>query len=260
MVESDPPRPFRPRAAGTVRPSSPDGDMQPSGPARVPRPALPPDLKGTLPRGLRRTIQAQVPDVSTARDVQRAVSLAIDLLDDGNGQEAIPLLVWAKSLAPRVADIREALGVAHYLTGAFQDALNELRTYRRMAASHDQDHLIADCLRGLGHPVGEVAGTVKEMLASDGVPAQRQVEGLLVWAGALRDAGDLAGARSVIRRVDHGLLQRADDQEVDQRVTWLTAELAAADGDLATARDGYATLAALPGDPWDARAPLAKLG
>jgi len=234
--------------------------VQPSGPARMPRPTLPPGLNVTLPRGLRRAIEAQVRDADMARDVQRAVSLAISCLDDGMAHEAIPLLAWAKSLAPRVADIREALGVAHYLAGHFQDALNELRTYRRMAASHDQDHLIADSLRGLGHPANEVAATVEEMLSADGVPADRQVEGLLVWSGALRDGGDLAGARSVLRRVDHRLLQRADDQDVNQRVTWLTAELAAADGDLATARHGYTTLAAISGDPWDARARLAELG
>lgn len=252
-------RPFRPRTGRGGPPAARRAsDVRPTGPERTERPDIPPDVEIDLPRGLRRAIEAQVRNDSVARDVQRAVTLAGMLIDEGLGEEAVGMLAWAKSLAPRSADIREALGVAHYQAGEYRDALNELRTYRRMAAAHDQDHLVADCMRALGHPVTEIAAEVQQMVASDGVPGDRQLEGLLVWAGALRDAGDVPGARAVLRRVDPSLLRRVDD-EARHRLAWVEAELAAAAGELDTARRGFRDLAALPDDPFDARARLAEL-
>lgn len=253
-----PDRPIRPRRSHRPR-QDPAATVVPSGPAAVARPVIPDDVDPWVPRGLRRAIGQQVRDLDTARDVQRAVAAGGRLLDEGRGDEAVALFSWAKMHASRVPDIREGLGVAHYQAGAFREAMQELRTYRRMSASHDQDHLIADCLRGLGRPVDEVAATVQELLDADGIPPDRQVEGLVVWAGALRDAGDIAGGRAVLRRADRDLLRRADD-EAGARLAYLSADLAAADGDLETARAGFRRLADLPGDPLDAGARLAELG
>ena len=249
-----PRQPFRPSSsrqasAAAVRR---DGDeIRPSGPRPMPRPLIPDDTRVHLPRGVRRAIDNQVRDDERSTAVQQALTLAGQLIDEGLGEEAIPLMAWAKSHAARVPEIREALGVACYQAGDFRNALNELRTFRRMAASHDQDHLVADCLRGLGHPVEEVAAEVEGLLAAAGVHPERVVEGLLVWAGALRDTGDVAGARAVLRRADADLLRRAGDDPA-QRLEWLAADLAEADGDLDDARAGFRRLAAIPEDPWDA--------
>lgn len=257
-----PERPIRPsRPIRRLRNSvaqDPDAEVRPTGPAAVAKPVIPTDVDAWIPRGLRRAITQQVRDPDTADEVQRAIAAGGELLDAGEGAEAVALFAWAKTQASRIPDIREGLGVAHYQAGDFREALKELRTYRRMAASNDQDHLIADCLRGLGRGVDEVAETVEVLVAADGVPPDRQVEGLLVWAGALRDAGDIAGARSVLRRADDDLLRRADE-EAHARFDYLVGDLAAAAGDNGAARTSFTRLARLPGDPLEAGQRLAEL-
>lgn len=257
-----PDKPFRP--GRTRRPASAaatrrDGDeIRPSGPRPQPRPHIPEDADIRLPRGLRGAIERQVPDDERSRDVQRAMTMATRLIDEGEGVEAARLLAWAKAHAARVPEIREALGVAHYQAEQWRPALNELRTYRRMSGNHGQNHLIADCLRALGQPTADVAAEVEAMLSTDGVQPERVVEGLLVWAGAMRDDGDVPGARAVLRRADGDLLRRAGAVST-QRWRWLTADLAEADGDHAVAVDQYRVLARLPEDPWGAALRLARL-
>ncbi|MBY5164177.1 hypothetical protein [Salsipaludibacter albus] len=253
-----PSRPIRPLRSHRPR-QDPDEPVRPSGPVSVARPDIPDDVDVHLPRGLRRTIGKQVRDRDTLADVERAIAYGAELLDLEEGAQAVPYYAWAKVQASRVADIREGLGVAHYQAGDFQEALKELRTYRRMAAAHDQDHLIADCLRGLGRDTAEVADTVEGMLAADGVPPDRQLEGLLVWAGAVRDDGDLPGARAVLRRADDDLRRRAGE-EARGRFTWLAADLAEEAGDLDAAREGFRELARLPEDPFEAGPRLSDLG
>jgi hypothetical protein len=143
------------------------------------------------------------------------------------------------------------LGVAAYLAGDYQRALNELRTYRRLSASLDQEHLVADCLRALGHSVAEVADTVELMLEAD-VPAERRVEALIVWANAVADAGDARAARAVLRRGTRALLDEAGN-EATWRYQYAVGDLALRDGDEATARRALVPLADLPGDPYDLR-------
>ncbi len=251
-----PRRPLRPRRPRTVR-QDPDAEVRPTGPSAVAKPIIP-DGDPWLPRGLRRAVRQQVRDPDTADEVLRAIGAGGDLLDEGEGGQAVALFAWAKVQASRIPDIREGLGVAHYQAGNYREALNELRTYRRMGAAHDQDHLIADCLRGLGRDTSEVASEVAGMLAADGVPPERQVEGLLVWAGSVRDDGDVAAARAVLRRADPDLLRRAGDEARD-RLTWLAADLAEADGDVDAAREGFRELARRPEDPFEAGPRLSEL-
>jgi hypothetical protein len=80
---------------------------------------------------------------------------------------ALEALAWAKHQAPRVAPVREAYGVACYLDGDWAKALTELQAYRRMTGRNDQNHLIADSLRGLGRDPSKVAEPVEELLADD---------------------------------------------------------------------------------------------
>ena len=55
-----------------------------------------------------------------------------------------------RRLAPRSPRVREVLGLAYYGVGRWQDALTELKAYKRITGRVDQNHLIADCLRGPG--------------------------------------------------------------------------------------------------------------
>lgn len=228
-----------------IRPKQPRPQRQES----VPRPEFPPDAEVHLPKRVRNELRQGLKNQRTVDDVLLALSLGAEAIEEEVPEAALPFLRWAKSMAQRSPSIREALGVAYYLSGDFAPALNELRTYRRMAASADQNHLIADCLRALGHPVADVAEAIGEMLTSDTVDADRKVEGLLVWAGALADAGDIDAAKAVLRRADRRLLDDAG-AEARERFQYLAGELALKAGDAAAARAAWTPLSKIEDDPY----------
>lgn len=228
----------------------PDRDERPARRARprAPRPELPEDVRPSLPGGVRRELKQHVRGRELADDVGLCLMLAGEAIDDDAPEAALPYLAWAKEVAPRAPSIREGLAVAHYLAGDFRAALNELRAYRRLSGANDQDHLLADCLRATGHATHEVAEVVQAMVDSD-APADRRLEALLVWAGAVADAGDLAAARAVLRRADRTLVDAAGPEAMD-RLTYVAGDLAARDGDLAAARRAFTRLAEDPDDPY----------
>ena len=57
-----------------------------------------------------------------------------------------------------------------------------------MTGRADQNHIIADCLRGLGRPA-EAVPLAEEELASKGVPNEAKAEAVIVAASALADRG-----------------------------------------------------------------------
>ena len=59
-----------------------------------------------------------------------------------------------------------------YGLGRWQEALTELKAYKRISGRPDQNHLIADSLRGLGRPADAVP-LAEEVLRVKGVPATR---------------------------------------------------------------------------------------
>jgi tetratricopeptide (TPR) repeat protein len=246
------------------QPNRPPTPFRPPRPAKraakqdIEKPAFPPDARADLPRRVRTELRQAVKRAETAEELMLALSLGAEAIDADEPEAALPYLLWAKSVAQRSVAIREALGVAHYLAGDFKLALSELRAYRRMSASPDQNHLIADCLRAMGQPVSEVAEAIGEMLEATGVDPDRRVEGLLVWAGALADAGDLDAARAVIRRATRQLLDDAGP-EARQRFQYVVGDLAFRTGDHGAARAVWAPLAELDDDPYDLEARLAEL-
>ncbi len=133
-----------------------------------------------------------------ADDVARALSVAEEALEAGKTDEAIPLLEWAKAAASRSWAVREALGIAYYLSGRFKDAHRELLTYRRLAGSQDQNHLLADCARATGD--SEKARTYIEAMLDADVDESRVVEGLIVLAGERADRGDVEGGLAALER------------------------------------------------------------
>lgn len=238
-------------------PSLPDG--RPPRPARPrpERPELPDDVASDLPRKVHGELRQHVRDRERFDDVAVAMTVATRAIEDDEPVEAVPLLEWCKDAAPRSPVVRETLAIARYLTEDFAGALSEVRAYRRLSASHDQDHLLADCLRATGRSPAEVGEVVEAMLASD-APADRQVEGVLVWANAVADAGDLAAARAALRRADRDLLEAAGPDARDRR-TYVVADLAERAGDVDAARRGFEQLAALEDDPYRAASRLAAL-
>ncbi len=224
---------------------------------RAPRPNLPEGVRPTLPGEVRREVKQHVRGKELADEVGLCIMLAGDAIDADDPDEALPYVAWAKEVAPRAPVIREALAVAHYLRGDFKAALNELRAYRRLSGANDQDHLLADCMRATGHSATEVGQVVQAMVDSD-APADRRLEALLIWAGAVADAGDLAAGRAVLRRADRALVDAAGDDARD-RLTYVAGDLAARAGDTDAARRAFERLVERAEDPYDAAERLAAL-
>src|SRR5919201_1451596 len=162
------PRAFSPR---------PNGHRRSRGPARAR--TLPGDVVGEL----RRTARAGKAEAAISR-----LDRAVELLERGDAGAGVAEAVKAKALAPRSGAVREVLGLALYGQGRFREALTEMQAYRRMTGRVDQNHIIADCHRALGHPERAVP-LAEEALASPKVPLAARAEAVVVAAAALASRG-----------------------------------------------------------------------
>ena len=112
---------------------------------------------------------------------------AAGLLLEVDPEKALEHARYARHRAARLAEVREALGIAAYAAGDYALARAELRTVRRMTGAPAVIPLLADCERALGRP--------QEAIALAGVDDVRrldrddQIELLLVVAGARIDMG-----------------------------------------------------------------------
>lgn len=239
-----PPRPLRPPA----RTAAP----------RVERPEVPEDVKVRLPSDVRRDVKSSSPNPDVADEVLRALTHAGALVADGAADEALPFLLWAKQAVGRSGYVRELLGIVRYQREEWREAVSELRAYQRLLAKHDQSHLVADALRGLGRSPAEVGEAVREMLDDDEVDAERRVEGIIIWASALADAGERSAARAVLRRADRTLLDQAGE-EATLRLTYVVGDLAEQAGRLEDALAAFRRVASAEGDPYEAADRVAAL-
>ena len=135
---------------------------------------------------------------AVANDAIARFDRAVQLLERGDAKGAAREAGAAKSLAPRSPAVREVLGMALYGLGRWHDALKELQAYRRMTGRADQNHLIADCLRGLGRPAEALPLADEELRAK--VSNEAKAEALIVAAGALADQGRFEEALALLRR------------------------------------------------------------
>src|SRR5919109_3021591 len=153
---------------------------------------------GSLPRSIRDEIRRTAP-AGKARDAMSRLARAIELLDRDDPKAAAAEAEKAKSLAPRSSAVREVLGLAYYGLERWQDALTELKAYKRFSGRSDQNHLIADSLRGLGRPQ-EAVPLAEEALRVKGVPNEAKAEAVIVAASALADQGRFAEALAFLGR------------------------------------------------------------
>jgi tetratricopeptide (TPR) repeat protein len=238
-----------------MRPSS-----RRSGP-QAPKPQIPESVEPDLPRSVWGELRSHARDVD---DVARALTLAADALTSGDPEVAIPYLEWAKSDAPRAASIRETLGIARYHLEEWGAALSELQAYRRMSGRTDQNHVIADCLRALGRDTDLIAEAVQAMDADEDGP-DRVTEGLIVWASALADAGDPAGGRTVLARMQGDATGTPSGPAADEphehevRLWYVTGDLAERAGDHDAARRWYGRVADVDADLFDVSERIARL-
>lgn len=156
----------------------------------VRKPGLPPEIVDELRRVARPGRQ------------QEAVSRlerAVELLERGDARGAAGEASKAKPLAPRSTAIREVLGLALYEQGRYRESLSEMQAYRRMSGRADQNHIIADCLRGVGRP--ERAIPLAEEALAARIPIETKAEAVVVAASALADMGRFDQALGLLRRV-----------------------------------------------------------
>ena len=121
--------------------------------------------------------------------------------------------VFARSLATRLASVREVVGITGYLTGHYADALADLRAARRITGRADMLPMMADCERGLGRPERALAMWDDPQVAR--LDVATRIELLIVVAGARRDIGQDESAAVMLqvpelhRTVDRALVAAA---------------------------------------------------
>ncbi|QYN26618.1 tetratricopeptide repeat protein [Amycolatopsis sp. DSM 110486] len=129
----------------------------------------------TLPKGLAETVGKHL--------------VAAGGLIDVDPEAALEHAKYAKLKASRVPIVREALGLAAYHAGNWQEALSELRAVRRMTRSDEHIAIIADSERALGRP--ERALDLAKETDTAKLSKATQVELAIVAAGARRDLGQM---------------------------------------------------------------------
>lgn len=102
------------------------------------------DLEASARRELRGLGRAN------AENVSRHLVMVQRLLDS-DPELAFQHARYAASHAGRVAVVREAAGVAAYLSGHYQEALRDIRAARRLSGLDLHRAIEADCERALGH-------------------------------------------------------------------------------------------------------------
>lgn len=110
---------------------------------------------------------------------------------------ALPELRKAKKLAPRSSTVRELLGLSAYRSGAWEEALRELRTFRRITGDLLHMPVEMDCLRALGKGQ-DVVKTWERLQAHDISPTINH-EARVVYASFLLDEGRPLEAWPVIK-------------------------------------------------------------
>ena len=134
-------------------------------------------------------------DKTTADTVARHLVAAGELLDE-DPQAALAHAQAARTRSGRIAAIREAVGIAAYHCGDWNQALSEFRAARRMGSKSQLLPLIADCERGVGRPERAIElsrSPEAAQLAGDDADEMR-----IVAAGARADLGHPEQALAVL--------------------------------------------------------------
>ncbi|EEH66532.1 hypothetical protein HMPREF0058_0608 [Actinomyces urogenitalis DSM 15434] len=115
----------------------------------MPEPAVPEEVQAAdLEASARRELRGL--GRANAENVSRHLVMVQRLLDS-DPELAFQHARYAASHAGRVAVVREAAGVAAYLSGHYQEALRDIRAARRLSGLDLHRAIEADCERALGH-------------------------------------------------------------------------------------------------------------
>lgn len=170
------------------------GGQQPTAagvrPDRTSGPPIPDDVTGReLDPAVRRELAGLSPE--RAQAVAQHLVMAGRLIDS-DPQEAYEHARAARQLAARLAVVREAIALAAYQIGRYDEALAEFRALRRISGGLEYWPVMADCERGLGRPERalRMAGAPEVATLDPGSRAEMRI----VAAGARRDLGQLDAA------------------------------------------------------------------
>ncbi|SNR96669.1 hypothetical protein SAMN06265360_1483 [Haloechinothrix alba] len=183
------------RGGGAPRPrkGDRDGDRQ-----RTPAPALDDEFVHTdLDKDVRAELRSLPKDV--AERVGRHLVATRELVDS-DPVTALEHAKYAKSIASRIAVVREAVGLAAYHAGEWSRALSELRAVRRMSRTDMHLPVIADAERANGRP--ERALEILRETDLGSLPAEVAVELRIVAAGARLDLGQPDAAVIALQGAD----------------------------------------------------------
>jgi len=150
---------------------------------------------GDLPKWVKDEIQRSTPKDRRDPAIMH-LAKAVQNYADERYPAALPDLRKAKLLAPRSSTVRELLGLAAYNTGAWEEALRELRTFRRISGDVIHMAVEMDCLRALDR--GDDVTKTWELL-NDLEPKSVSHEARVVYASYLLDAGRPRDAWPVIK-------------------------------------------------------------
>lgn len=193
-----------------------------------------------LDRGARAGLRSLPDDLATK--IARHLVAAGQLIDE-DPAAAVAHTAYARNLAPRLAVVREAAGVAAYRNGDYAGALAELRVVRRMTGDPSYLPMMADCERGLGRPERALK-LVNEPDVSRLDPAGR-VELAIVASGARRDLGEARAAVVALQGPD---LDRTEVAPWTVRLWYAYAAALADAGRLDEARQWFESVSAIDDD------------
>lgn len=227
--------------------------------ALQPRPGRPPRRRAAAHHALPRDLVEEVR--RTARPPQgdqalSALERAVELLARGDAQGAMREGEKAKALAPRSSAVREALGLAYYGQERWRDALREMQAYRRMTGRLDQNHIIADCYRGLAQPDRAIP-VVIEALRAPRISDEVRAEATVVGASALADLRRYEEALALLRRFP---TRENLGRPHDLRIWYVTGDVLARAGRREEAAREFRRVLRFDAQAFDTAERLAELG
>lgn len=190
---------------------------------------------GQLPKWVRDEIIRSTPKDRRDPAINH-LTRAMSEFADERYRAALPELRKAKKLSPRSSVVRELLGLSAYRSGLWEEALRELRTFRRITGDLMHMPVEMDCLRALERPA-DVTKTW-ERLQSHDVSAAVNHEARVVYASFLLDQGRPRDAWPVIK--PSKLI--ASPSEAELRRWYVAARVALEAGDKDAARRIVAAL------------------
>ncbi|MDP2622927.1 MAG: hypothetical protein Q8Q29_03905 [Actinomycetota bacterium] len=230
-----PPQAARPESPGrSQRGSDRDGHKKPD---RHGKPAIqttPPKRRAWSPEGeLPRWISEELARVTPKKNLLTATELlqsSARAFAAGKHGRALHAAEEAKELSPRDPTIRELIGLSAYRMGRWDQALRELRTFRRLTGDSTHLPVEMDVLRAMERPDDvEAAWKLMKNLGGD---RETLDEARVVYGSFLLDRGEDRKAWQITSPKRIG----EDPGESELRVWYVAARAAARLGDGRTAR------------------------